>query len=106
MHLTLADDLLPDPDRFTLSSDELSTLHSFSSPNSPNSSITSPSEREMDLATGNFVQLPSPFYPPSLVRREPKYREARLKARQLPSSLGFPYIPQEIGCENTRPLDT
>lgn len=60
----------------------------------------------MDLSTENVVQLPSPFYPPSLVRRESKYREARLEARQLPSSLGFPGIPHEIGCENVRPSDT
>ena len=106
MQITLTDDLLPHPDRFTWSSDELSTLDSLSSPNSPDSSITSPLEGKMDLSTENIVQLSSPFYPPSLVRRESKYREARLEARQLPSSLGFPGIPQEIGCENVRPSDT
>jgi len=106
MHFTLADDLFPHPERFTWSSDELSTLDSLSSPNSPDSSITSHLEGKMDLSTENVAQLPSPFYSPSLVRREPKYREARLEARQLPSNLGFPGIPQEIGCKNIRPSDT
>lgn len=106
MHSILPDDLLPHSDGFTWSSDELSTRDSFSTPNSLSSSITSHLEGKMDLSTWDAVQLPIPFYPPSLVRREPKYREARLEARQLPSSLGFPDIPQEIGCKGIHPLDT
>lgn len=54
----------------------------------------------MDLSTEKIVQLPSPFYPPSLVRRETGCRETYVGARHFPSNLGFPDMPQDKACEN------
>ncbi|KIM37539.1 hypothetical protein M413DRAFT_13248 [Hebeloma cylindrosporum] len=54
----------------------------------------------------DVVQLPTPFYPPSLVQQNPVYGVRRVAPRGLPSSLGLPPIPDKEANSEIDPRDS
>jgi nitrate reductase (NAD(P)H) len=77
-------------------SDE-STAPSESS--TPPSSIGSPFDEATPLPLENTTQLPSPFYPPSLVQQDPEHNEKCVEPRVLPSTLQCPEAPSLKACK-------
>ena len=78
---------------------QMSSSSDESLPTSAEGSIsTSPSSVELDnkidaKTEGDVVQLPVPFYPPSLVQADSNYGVDCLIPRRLPSTLNLPPVP-------------
>lgn len=79
------------------------SLDGFTTPtdgsNTPPSSVESPLEKGASLPPDSIVQLPAPFYPPSLVQRDPSYKEKCNIPRAITSDLDYPEVPRDKACE-------
>ncbi|KAJ3562976.1 hypothetical protein NP233_g9237 [Leucocoprinus birnbaumii] len=82
--------------------DELST---HTDPCTPTSSTGVSSEGTGYFTSNNLTELPTPFYPPSLLEEDIKVKSEPSVARQIPSCLGFPELPQDKVSSEINPSD-
>jgi hypothetical protein len=84
------------------SSSDGSVTTSIAGSTSPASSIVSDSRDHTDEAKSCEVQLPTPFYPPSLAQVD---KEIEIQPRGLPADLGLPSVPQDKATNAIDPQD-
>jgi len=70
----------------------------------PSEVSASPSPSPVESPSGEAVQLPAPFFPPSLVQHDHAHEDFTVP-RGLPSTLNLPEVPTEKACEGIDSLD-
>jgi len=70
----------------------------------PSDADASPSPSPIESPLGEAVQLPAPFFPPSLVQHDHPHKDF-IVPRGLPSTLNLPVVPTEKACEGIDSLD-